>query len=131
MRLVLDTNVLISGIFWKGPPYQILRLWAERKITIVASQTILNEYIAVLRRLDPHDALMKKWEQFFINHIVITEDRNILSLSRDPNDDVFINCAFIARAQYIVSGDKDLLSLASISPTPVITPATLLRILKK
>lgn len=40
MKVVLDTNVLISGIFWQGAPYQVLQLWAEQKFSVVATQSI-------------------------------------------------------------------------------------------
>lgn len=130
MRLVLDTNVLISGIFWTGAPHHILARWAKGRIEIAVTETILAEYLAVLQRFDPRGTLVAQWEQFFIHHTTIVEDQNIISISRDQSDNVFINCALVAHAAYIVSGDKDLLSLKSISPIPIITPAALLKILK-
>ena len=44
MKIVLDTNVFISGIFFSGPPYQILKAWKDKKIQIVLSQEIVTEY---------------------------------------------------------------------------------------
>lgn len=48
MRTVLDTNVFVSGIFWKGRPHQLLLLWELGRFDIVASPAILNEYLTVL-----------------------------------------------------------------------------------
>ena len=47
MRIVLDTNVLISGIFFSGPPYEILKAWREKRIQFVLSAEIFDEYIRV------------------------------------------------------------------------------------
>ena len=52
MRIVLDTNVLISGLFWpSGPPRVILEHWLSGRLTVAASQEIVDEYRAVVRRL--------------------------------------------------------------------------------
>jgi putative PIN family toxin of toxin-antitoxin system len=48
MKVVLDTNVFISGIFFSGPPYQILKAWRDGKIQLVLSESILEEYLFVL-----------------------------------------------------------------------------------
>ena len=44
MRVILDTNVFVSGVFFSGPPYQILRAWRDGKIQLVVSPEILEEY---------------------------------------------------------------------------------------
>jgi putative PIN family toxin of toxin-antitoxin system len=44
MRIILDTNVFVSGIFFTGPPYRILEAWRDRKIELVVSPEILEEY---------------------------------------------------------------------------------------
>jgi len=49
MKIVLDTNVLISGIFWKGAPSKILELWTKDKIQIVVNKKILDEYFRILQ----------------------------------------------------------------------------------
>jgi putative PIN family toxin of toxin-antitoxin system len=47
IKIVLDTNVFVSGIFWSGPPHQILEAWQQRKIKLIVSEDILDEYIRV------------------------------------------------------------------------------------
>ena len=47
MKVVLDTNVFISGVFFSGPPYQILKAWREGKIQLVVSEKIFEEYVRV------------------------------------------------------------------------------------
>lgn len=51
MRVVLDTNVLISAIFWGGTPLKILNLWIENKIEVVISKEIFEEYIGIISRI--------------------------------------------------------------------------------
>ena len=51
MRVILDTNVLISGIFFKGPPHNILRAWRDKRCELIVSEEIFQEYINVCERL--------------------------------------------------------------------------------
>jgi putative PIN family toxin of toxin-antitoxin system len=51
MKVILDTNVLVSGIFFKGPPYRILQIWKNDQIKIVISHEILEEYRRVIKDL--------------------------------------------------------------------------------
>ena len=51
MRIVLDTNVLVSGVFWAGQPLRVLELWADDRVQVVASESILLEYAAVLKEI--------------------------------------------------------------------------------
>jgi len=47
MKVVLDTNVFISGVFFSGPPYQILKAWRDGKIQLILSEKIFEEYFRV------------------------------------------------------------------------------------
>ena len=115
MRVILDTNVLISGIFFSGPPYQILKAWHSRKIQLVISSDIYQEYRRVAR------LLKKKHKNIDIGSIL-----NLIAINSDfidaqdlpepvcddPDDDKFIACAISGKVKIIVSGDKHLLKLA-------------------
>lgn len=131
MKIVLDTNVLISGIFWKGLPYKILDMWAHDHVHVFASRKILEEYSEVLNRIDQSRTLAKKWQLFIVENITLVEVKEAIQLSRDPHDDKFINCALAANASYIVSGDKDLLVLKKVSKIKIVTPAEFLKIAGK
>ncbi len=54
MRVAIDTNVLVSGVFWKGPPSAVLQAWREGRIEIVLSPSILDEYRRVALELSRH-----------------------------------------------------------------------------
>lgn len=64
MKIILDTNVFISGIFWSGPPYQILKAWQHRKIELIVSQEILNEYDHVSKALKVGRTIKMKENKF-------------------------------------------------------------------
>lgn len=131
MRVVLDTNVLVSGIFWKGVPQNILAAWAQGKFTVVISGDILDEYLAVLKRIDAVGTIAEQWALFIIEHAQVVKDSGLVKLSRDSADDKFINTAIVGRADHIVSGDDDLLSLHTKSPVTIISPRKFATMLDK
>ncbi|MBI2410760.1 MAG: putative toxin-antitoxin system toxin component, PIN family [Candidatus Kerfeldbacteria bacterium] len=128
MRVVLDTNVLISGIFWAGTPFRILELWNNKKINLIVTEEILQKYVAVLRRHEDHSGIADEWLMLFSQRFQIIENQHHLRLSRDPYDDMFINGAITGRAKYIISGDKDLLTLHSVKNIRIVSPAQFLKI---
>ncbi len=129
MRVVLDTNVLISGIFFSGPPAQILTAWQAEKIQIVVSTEIIEEYWRVGERLaqkyigidiEPTLGLIIK------NAELIQAPPLSGQISRDPHDDKFIACALAGNVGFIISGDNDLLTIASYREVQVLTPRAFL-----
>lgn len=130
MRVVLDTNVLISGIFWKGAPHYILRAFAAGRFELVVSTDILNEYVSVIRRIDTKGNLAERWSVYLTEKAVLVKDLAVLKISRDSDDDMFINAAVVGTASYLVSGDDDLLSLKGNNPIKVVNPSAFLKILR-
>ncbi|MBF0571971.1 MAG: putative toxin-antitoxin system toxin component, PIN family [Candidatus Omnitrophica bacterium] len=126
MNIVLDTNVFVSGLFFKGgAPHRILRAWQSEQFILYASAEILNEYERVIRELvhvrptvDPDKAI------FLIHKNVQLVKSFILprQVCDDPDDDKFISCALTIKAS-IVSGDKALLRTAGYKNLVVLTPA--------
>lgn len=127
MKIVLDTNVFISGVFWKGSPYEVLALWAQNKIQVVVSGKIVDEYLRVIHSIDKTGSVAKKWGVFVIENSIVVEHRDILKICRDPDDDKFLNCAIIGSADYIVTGDNDLLVLGMVGETKIVNSAKFLR----
>lgn len=131
MKIVLDTNVFISGIFWSGSPHQVLMLWAKNKIDLLVTKKILNEYLRILHKIDQKGNLAQKWGVFVLEHSIILEDIELVQVCRDPDDNKFLNCTIIGGANYLVSGDDDLLSLRTIGSTEIITSAQFLKKYRK
>lgn len=128
MRVVLDANVVVSGIFWSGPPQEILRRWLEGRLTLVASGPILAEYRDVLRRMtgDQGAELFVKWNRLLTELSDVVEPRRISTVCRDPEDQKYLEAAVGGRAKALVSGDKDLLVLKAVEGIPILTPRAFL-----
>ena len=130
MKIVIDTNVVISGVFFGGKPRMILEAAADGKLSVCASAEILSEYYEIVDEMITHgqghfnrnvlDPLIEGTE------IVITHSK--INASRDSDDNKFIECAADARALYIVSGDKDLLDIQEYEGIKIITVGDFCRI---
>ena len=125
MKIVLDTNVFISGIFFSGPPSQILKAWGDRKIQIILSEEILEEYRRVAHELSskfPTVELLPIIEMITIHgQFVDTQDVDI-DVCEDPDDNKFIECAIAGNCPIIVSGDNHLLKLTGYGGIEVLKP---------
>lgn len=123
MKIVVDTNVVISGTFFGGYPQRVLRAVVEGSVSAAATPEIISEYMEIteemIARAQGHvrkDLLLP-----FIGRLELLETCSDIHISRDPDDDKFISCACDARALYIVSGDKDLLVLERYKDIEMIT----------
>ena len=130
---VLDTNVLISGVFWKGPPFEILKAWQQQRFRLAISPPVLQEYRRVL------DELGKQRMPVLNSVLKIIELRSEMvepvSFSQpvcsDPDDDKFLEAAIAAGAGYVVSGDKALLNLKSYHMVQVVRPSRFMELLSR
>lgn len=127
MRVVIDTNVLVSGVFFGGLPGRILEAWKEEDLTLVVSPAILEEYYrvgAVLASryqgvdLDPILALLAMHAEI-VDAPVIQQE-----ICEDPDDDKFLACAVASGAKVVVSGDKHLRAVSGWQGVVVMTPRT-------
>jgi len=116
VRVVLDTNIFVSGIFWGGVPNQILESWVSEKFELLLSEEILKEYERVLYKISKgkKDQLVNQWLLFIAENSLIVNVKKRFKLSIDPDDDKFIECAVAGNAKYIVSGDSHLLDLKNV-----------------
>lgn len=129
MKIVLDTNVLVSGIFWTGVPATVLSHWINDRFELLLTDEIFDEYIRTLFRISKgkNDDLVNKWLILFAENSTFVTVKKRFNLSPDPDDNKFIECAVSGNADFIVSGDSHLLDLKSILNTEVITPSVFLR----
>jgi putative PIN family toxin of toxin-antitoxin system len=126
MRVVIDTNVVISGIFWKGNPNKILSAWFKDKFVVLISPEIVIEYEKVIKRMDsgltPGEIQM--WIEIIISHSTTIEAPLMLKVvDADPDDNKFIECALFGHAGYIISGDKHLLDLKEYERIKILSPS--------
>ena len=123
MRILIDTNILISALFFGRFPEKFLYELLEENFEVCINDEILSEYEETIhkkitkKRYVLNDELYKK----FLERVSIFEMVSDLKVCRDPDDDKFINCAIDAKAIYIVSGDNDLLTLKNFDGIEIVT----------
>lgn len=125
MKVILDTNVFISGIFYSGPPNQILNAWRDGKIQLVISHDILREYLRV------GEIFADKFPSIDLQPILdlvtieaelhVAEDLSERVCS-DPDDDKFLACAIASGSKIIVSGDKHLVKVSGFHGIEILKP---------
>ena len=129
MRIVIDTNILISGVFFRGKERDLLELWFSGKFNVICTEEIFEEYLEVLTRFTVKSGENKHQEitGIIAKNCLFIKNVYDEKYSRDPDDDKFINCAKSGGASYIVSGDKDLLVLKNIGDLEIITASNFLK----
>lgn len=133
MRIVIDTNVLASAVFFGGKPYQLLQYIMESRVNVVASKEIVDEYEEIVLRLkQKYPAFNTKIPlQDLLARFEIIRVSSEVHVSRDPDDDKFLSCAVDGKCLYIVSGDNDLLSIGSYEGIEILTVADFLNRLER
>ena len=123
MRIIIDTNIVISGAFFNGLPKTILKSVADEKFDVFISDEILKEYHKSVNEMLEKDKYHLNFALFeaFMKSIKMIESKSNVKICRDPDDDKFINCAIDAKAIYIVSGDKDLLTIGQYEDIEILT----------
>jgi len=125
LRVVIDTNVLMSGIFFNGPPHDILQLWEKKKLTFITSEEIFSEYVRVgnelSRKLSSDDLEPIIW-LLSVNSIMVKQKKLKQQICTDKDDDKFIACALGGDAGIIISGDKHLLSQNGVFGLEILSP---------
>ena len=131
MRLVLDTNTIVSGLLWKGPPHAVLMAARERNdILLYSSPRLLAELANVLARKKLATAVVASRRspevllQRYLQVARVVVPAVIAPVIRaDPEDDHVLACALAAKADLIVSGDSHLLNLKTYQGIPIVNAA--------
>ncbi len=128
IKLVLDTNTIISGLLFRGNEFKLLEAIEAGKASLFMTKEILQEIDKVLHyeRLEKYilksglsvERLLEKVISF--SNIIFGHKTNV-KICRDPTDNKFLECAEIADVRYLVSGDDDLLSLKKYEQIEIIT----------
>ena len=133
LRLVLDTNILVSAIISSGKPRKLFKMGINRKYKILISKETLDELSEVLQRqkfkmsgeeiIQIISALMKTGENVHVKS-------NFKVIRNDPDDNIIINVAYDGEADYIVSGDKDIKDLKHFQKIKIVSVDEIMKILE-
>jgi len=129
LRVVVDTNVYISAIFWGGKPRHVIDLGRDGKIQIFTSEDIEQEILDKLMTkfgLNSDDAGMVMAD-FSTFTKAVRISRRIHVVKDDSDDDKFIECAVECGAEFIISGDKHLLKMKKYKGIDIMNAATFLK----
>jgi len=125
VKIVIDTNVFVSGVFFSGPPFQILRAWKDQELQIVVSLEILDEYYRVGEELSaqfPETDLNPAFELVATKAELIEPAILDDAICVDSDDDKFFACAIAGNTNLIISGDKHLLKMSGYKGIKVVRP---------
>ncbi len=122
MKIVIDTNIVISGTFFGGFPRKILEAVVRDKVEAYANTKIINEYLDIVKEMitDKGGNLDVNILSPFIDKLNVVKPMSKIKISRDKDDDKFIECAIDSNALYVVSGDKDLLDIVKYQRISII-----------
>jgi len=141
MRIVLDTNVWLSAIFWQGEATQIVELAENKnfKLDIIITKDILLEIRSVINR-------EAKFQKFLENRmeniktilatildlaVLVEPARKVNIIAADPNDNKILESAIAGKADYIISYDTHLTDLKRFENTKILTPAKFLQVFSR
>lgn len=125
LKVVIDTNVFVSGVFFSGPPYRVLEAWQSGRFELAVSQEILDEYRRVGEILaEERPAIdLNPILNFVIDHAKVYRPARLKErVCEDPDDDKFIACALASGCGVIISGDKHLLKVSGYHGIEVLKP---------
>lgn len=124
-RIVLDTNILVSALGWRGAPYEIVRSCFDRQHDLLLSPDLLEEVGRVLRypkfRFSTAE-ILTYLTQLTETAEFVQPNFRITIIQTDPSDNRVLECALTGGAQVIVSGDNHLLSLKEFEAIPILRP---------
>jgi uncharacterized protein len=130
VRVVLDTNAVISALLFSGVSSKLVSLWQNGLITPLLSREVLDEYLRVLSypifELSEKEIKELVQEEILPSAEVVKPKRRLHVIQRDPADNKFLECAVAGKAGVIISGDKDLLSLGRYRKIRIQSPAQFL-----
>lgn len=135
IKLVLDTNILVSGTFWTGDSFKIMELIDKKKIVSMLSEEIIKEYYRVINSDEIIDKIKDKYliisdvsKKIILNSTIIKLDIKLDIVKEDPDDNIILECAHEGKVDYIISQDKHLLKLKEFKNIKIITPEEFLKV---
>ena len=132
MRIVLDSNVIIAAFASKGLCHSLLESCIGNQEIILCEQIIIETYEKLQKKIKIQDKIIQKLIGFLRNHSTIIKPQDVdPDYCRDKNDLMVLGTAMSGNAEYIISGDKDLLDIKTFKNIPIVNPRSFWEILKK
>lgn len=133
MRIVTDTNVVVSGLLWLGNSGRLMEAAANGRVTLYTSPILVAElrstlsYARLAKYVQRSGLTLDELLTRYLNVAIVVEPETVPQVVRDPDDDHVLACALAAQADLIATGDTDLLDLKAYRNISIVTPAEALR----
>ena len=131
VRVVLDTNALVSALLFTGTTSELVSLWQRGAITVLLSREILEEYLRVLAYPEfqlSEGEIKELIEEELLPFVqIIKPGLRVHVIKRDPSDNKFLECAVAGKADVVISGDKELLAIRHYRQVRIHTPSQFLK----
>lgn len=131
IKAVVDTNVLISGFIWGGTPREIIdKFRLDSLYILVISPELVHEFRnKLLQKFLVESVQVDQWVIELAQYAELVSPNYLTEICRDPKDNMILDTALVGKADYIVTGDKDLLILGKFQKTTILSPKGFLQIL--
>ena len=132
MKVVIDTNVFISGIHWKGASEKMISAWFDDQFDLISSEEIMQELARTLvsfkKPLSEEDII--HWISLIAaKAFIVVPTIQFNAVKADSDDNKFVDAAMEGNADYIVSQDRDLLDLKEFQGIKILHPEEFLKII--
>ncbi|GBE57010.1 MAG TPA: putative toxin-antitoxin system toxin component, PIN family [Euryarchaeota archaeon] len=130
-KVVPDTNIIISAIFWRGTPYEFMRSAIMGKCQLILSKPILSEVSDKLKtRFNVPKDKIEEYERILLaNSKLVNPSTRIHTVKSDPSDDKILECAVEGIAEFIVTGDQHLLKIKVHSGVRIVNAKEMMTLL--
>lgn len=129
LRVVIDTNVFISGLIWGGNPKIILESWLRGKFTLLMSPYLCFEIVSVYERFNNPKEDVERLKLYLETQTIKIFPRKKVNVCRDKKDNQILGLCLVGEADFLITGDKDLLSLKKFGNTKILKPKEFLKLL--
>ena len=130
MKITVDTNVIISALGWNGPEFKLMDLVFNKKINLVLSTQILEEFIGTAKseKFNFSDEEIDDFSDALLNTAkIVFPEENISKIKEDPQDNRMLECALAGNAKYIITGDGHLLKLKEFKGIKIMNASKFLK----
>ena len=127
-KIVIDTNVFISALFWKGSSHEILKLAENNILKIIVTKQIIDELLLILNRKEFKEKIELKNLKISeiimetINSAYLIESKTTINACEDPDDNKFLEAAIDGKCKFIINQDKHLLKIREYKGIKILAP---------
>jgi putative PIN family toxin of toxin-antitoxin system len=134
LKITLDTNVIISALFWNGFPNAILRKCIRGEVELILSEEILEEVEEVLRKekkfMMTEKAIVEQKEELLKIAKLVIPAKKLNVIKEDLKDNKILECGVAGKVDFIVSGDKHLLKIKEFGGIKIVTAREIVEIVE-